>query len=505
MDVKVDKAPIPSHTIQWKVYGLRCAVCLAITKIEGLDGCTSLRTLCLNENCIREISGLCCLKDLRVLNLSNNFISDISGLEGCCPLLETLHLGFNQIEDEALTPLLGFKALVVLDLSHNHICKGESIEQLQSLRQLKVLYLHRNPVVSSFRHYRKRLICGFPSLTFLDDTPVKWRDRRTATAFLKGGIEAEKKELELINKEKREERTRLIDGQQRKEQRVDQNKSGSSWFRRVCEEARRAQAQPTNRCTFASRVASSETAAFRFFSDGERSSNSSQLQVPPLQLQSESTWCSTDRSLSGCSSDRSMDTPGAQAANTAANGAASPSQQTAPAAAGVTEAAAGETLTQHSVQRAGVAPDTPGKTEAATATPCQSAANVSTGNAGGQEDRAKMAAEPAAAVLPNEAALPDAGRSDAPGIGEETSTLADKTTAVEEAATPQETMTYTAITEAAATTDEPPDRALRGNTRSDVPSETIDPRSAASCERASDATEAAHSAEAESTASQKEY
>ncbi|OEH78066.1 leucine rich repeat-containing protein [Cyclospora cayetanensis] len=441
----------------------------AITKIEGLDGCTSLRTLCLNENCIREISGLCCLKDLRVLNLSNNFISDISGLEGCCPLLETLHLGFNQIEDEALTPLLGFKALVVLDLSHNHICKGESIEQLQSLRQLKVLYLHRNPVVSSFRHYRKRLICGFPSLTFLDDTPVKWRDRRTATAFLKGGIEAEKKELELINKEKREERTRLIDG-----------------FRRMCEEARRAQAQPTN-------------------SDGERSSNSSQLQVPPLQLQSESTWCSTDRSLSGCSSDRSMDTPGAQAANTAANGAASPSQQTAPAAAGVTEAAAGETLTQHSVQRAGVAPDTPGKTEAATATPCQSAANVSTGNAGGQEDRAKMAAEPAAAVLPNEAALPDAGRSDAPGIGEETSTLADKTTAVEEAATPQETMTYTAITEAAATTDEPPDRALRGNTRSDVPSETIDPRSAASCERASDATEAAHSAEAESTASQKEY
>lgn len=49
--------------------------------------------------------------------------------------------------------------------------------------------------------YRKTVIAKISTLTYLDDRPVFKEDRRHAEAFAKGGIEAERKERELIKKE----------------------------------------------------------------------------------------------------------------------------------------------------------------------------------------------------------------------------------------------------------------------------------------------------------------
>ncbi|CDI82561.1 leucine rich repeat protein, putative, partial [Eimeria acervulina] len=181
-----------------------------ITKIEGLDNCTSLRTLCLNENCIREVAGLSALRDLRVLNLSNNFISDLSGLDGCCPLLEVLHLAANQLSDESAAVLAKFNYLSVLDISSNKFAAEETIDLLQQIQTLKVLYIHRNPLVSRMQNYRRKLIMKLQHLSFLDEHPVKDEDRLIAAAFFEGGLQKEKEEREKINKQKHDKRLQCI-------------------------------------------------------------------------------------------------------------------------------------------------------------------------------------------------------------------------------------------------------------------------------------------------------
>ena len=65
-----------------------------------------------------------------------------------CPLLETLHLGFNQLADEALESLLSLSNLGVLDISSNRLETEKTLDTLQKMQQLKVLYMQQNPVVS---------------------------------------------------------------------------------------------------------------------------------------------------------------------------------------------------------------------------------------------------------------------------------------------------------------------------------------------------------------------
>lgn len=62
-------------------------------------------------------------------------------------MLETLHLSFNQLDDDCIPCLLGLKFLNVLDLSNNQVSQEEAIETLKQLQQLRVIYLQQNPVV----------------------------------------------------------------------------------------------------------------------------------------------------------------------------------------------------------------------------------------------------------------------------------------------------------------------------------------------------------------------
>ena len=144
-----------------------------ITDLTGLEYCTHLSTLFLNNNYITDISPLRGLTNLRVLNLSNlkpdwttlpnnqimdisplrgltnlsildlsgNQITDISPLRGLSNLWYPLNLSNNRIAD--ISPLGGLTKLYELRLSNNQIT---NISPLRGLSKLHRLYLDQNQV-----------------------------------------------------------------------------------------------------------------------------------------------------------------------------------------------------------------------------------------------------------------------------------------------------------------------------------------------------------------------
>jgi len=79
-----------------------------ITDLTGLEHCTFLTALSLNENQITDITPLQNLTNLTRLELNYNLISDISSLQNLTNLT-SLRLGRNQIED--ITPLQNLTGL----------------------------------------------------------------------------------------------------------------------------------------------------------------------------------------------------------------------------------------------------------------------------------------------------------------------------------------------------------------------------------------------------------
>jgi dynein assembly factor 1 len=74
--------------------------------------------------------------------------------------------------------------------------------------RLAVLYLNGNDVCKKIKNYRKVLTARIPTLKYLDDRPVFDDDRRYAEAFSRGGIEEERKERDVIKKEKDDDHRR---------------------------------------------------------------------------------------------------------------------------------------------------------------------------------------------------------------------------------------------------------------------------------------------------------
>lgn len=135
-----------------------------VSALKGLEGCTTLRTLILQEQAVRDLAPLRSLSSLTGLNLEGNGIADIDPL-GSCTGLVWLHLGRNEIADIAplgemtslellnlqnnaiasVVPLAGCSALADLNLRNNQLT---SLEGLGQLKELKQVLLGGNPLTS---------------------------------------------------------------------------------------------------------------------------------------------------------------------------------------------------------------------------------------------------------------------------------------------------------------------------------------------------------------------
>ena len=76
------------------------------------------------------------------------------------------------------------------------------LDLLAQMPNLRVVYLQGNPCIKNIKSYRKTMIARLKELTHLDDRPVFPDERRTAEAWFRGGLDAEKAERDLIFEEK---------------------------------------------------------------------------------------------------------------------------------------------------------------------------------------------------------------------------------------------------------------------------------------------------------------
>jgi len=115
-----------------------------IERIEGLNNLDKLEELDLSSNSIKEISGLEKLEELTVLTLRKNYIRKIERLENCS-LLEVLDLNYNCITE--LNDLKNLMNLRYLNVSHNKI---EKVSGLETLLSLEIFNIRRNPLLKDF-------------------------------------------------------------------------------------------------------------------------------------------------------------------------------------------------------------------------------------------------------------------------------------------------------------------------------------------------------------------
>ncbi|ATD54271.1 leucine-rich repeat domain-containing protein [Clostridium chauvoei] len=127
---------------KWKLEKLTelYAMFTDISNLEGIQYCTNLKELNLQDNKISDINLLKNLKKLRTLFLNVNQIEDISALSELSNLRE-LYLGGNKISN--IYPLRNLKRLQDLSLGNLLV---KDIKPLEELDSLKYLDLYENKI-----------------------------------------------------------------------------------------------------------------------------------------------------------------------------------------------------------------------------------------------------------------------------------------------------------------------------------------------------------------------
>ncbi|CAM9113563.1 unnamed protein product, partial [Discosporangium mesarthrocarpum] len=183
-----------------------------LTRLEGLENQSMMRTLYVHENLIEKIEGL----DSMLKASCKNFIKCVENLSHL-GTLTTLLLSYNCLRSaDDLRHVLQCPSLQTLDLQHNRIDDPQVVEVVAAMPDLRVLYLQGNPVIKKIQHYRKVTVSRCLQLKYLDDRPVFDNERRRcmawATGLVEGGIsraqEAEREEMGRIRDEKREAQDR---------------------------------------------------------------------------------------------------------------------------------------------------------------------------------------------------------------------------------------------------------------------------------------------------------
>lgn len=179
-----------------------------IKKIENLEKLSYLNCIFLQNNVIEEISGLDHCKNLKILNLSHNRIKKLTNLEHLTSL-GSLDISFNLLNSpQSILNLSERPSLTNVDLSNNGIEYDEEFLKIfTKMPDLACLYLRNNPLIREFPNYRKRFVCHLPNLKYLDDRPVFPDERRIFEAWFKGGKESEMEMRKIIFAEKKQQHT----------------------------------------------------------------------------------------------------------------------------------------------------------------------------------------------------------------------------------------------------------------------------------------------------------
>lgn len=99
--------------------------------------------------------------------------------------------------------LLELPSLTSLDLKNNQLeNKDEIVPFFSQLQTLHSLYLQNNPAIRNISMYRKQLVAALENLNQLDDRQVSELEHIYAKAYLRGGLEEERRVKKEIADEK---------------------------------------------------------------------------------------------------------------------------------------------------------------------------------------------------------------------------------------------------------------------------------------------------------------
>eukprot|EP00291_Cryptomonas_curvata_P025649 CAMPEP_0172175976 /NCGR_PEP_ID=MMETSP1050-20130122/14539_1 /TAXON_ID=233186 /ORGANISM="Cryptomonas curvata, Strain CCAP979/52" /LENGTH=454 /DNA_ID=CAMNT_0012848163 /DNA_START=47 /DNA_END=1408 /DNA_ORIENTATION=- len=158
-----------------------------LPRIEHLEKLTELRCLYMQQNLLETLEGLDSNIELDAINVSNNSIRCISHISHI-PKLNTLQIANNRLSKASdLEHLRQCPSLGVLDIQNNRLDDPAILDVLEDMPNLHVLQMQGNPVTRAIPHYRKTTIARCKHLTYLDDRPVFEDERRTTTAWVRGG------------------------------------------------------------------------------------------------------------------------------------------------------------------------------------------------------------------------------------------------------------------------------------------------------------------------------
>ena len=184
----------------------------ALTSSSGISACPRITHLYLQDNSLTSLDELGALPSLTVLHVASNALSSLAGLEACTSL-QALHIQHQKSADPAaparplgleshvlealapslrilnvsgnmlrsLAPLGVLTALSTLSARDNNVTSlpdvTGAISDMHSLRHLDV---RDNKGLGKSLRYRREIIVAAPSLTSVDERPVKSNERQFA-------------------------------------------------------------------------------------------------------------------------------------------------------------------------------------------------------------------------------------------------------------------------------------------------------------------------------------